>query len=430
MKTWLVTIAVLLCSMGMSAATYSDWTSTNKGQSNTTSSNSYTITANAGDLLTFDWLVSSESQYDKLIITIGGTEILNKSGELSGTYQHTFTSSGSYTMEVKYTKDGSVDRGSDYAMIYNITFNRGNSGTCGTNLTWELTNEGELIIEGTGEMTSCPWDGNYESEIKTVIIGEGVTSIGNEAFYNCSNLTSITIPESVTSIGYSAFYDCSSLTAITLPEGVTNIGYHAFYGCGSLTAVHISDIAAWCNIKFFDYYSNPLYYAHSLYLNGELVTQLTLPEGVTSIGELAFRGCSSLTSITLPEGVTSIGNTAFSGCSSLTAITLPEGVTSIESGAFYCCTSLTSITLPESVASIGGTAFAYCRSLTAITLPEGVMSIGWYAFDGCRSLTAITFPEDVTSIGDGAFNCCSSLTSINIPESVTSIGESVFCDCI
>ena len=104
-KHWLMTIAALLCSAVMNAAAYSDWTSTNKGQSSTTSSNSYTITANAGDVLTFDWLVSSESGWDKLIVTIGDSEILNKSGELSGTYQHTFTSSGTYTMVVKYTKD-------------------------------------------------------------------------------------------------------------------------------------------------------------------------------------------------------------------------------------------------------------------------------------------------------------------------------------
>ena len=119
-KHWLMTIATLLCSVMVDAATYSDWTSTNKGQSSTTSSNTYTISANAGEVLTFDWLVSSESNYDKLIITIGGTEILNKSGEQSGTYQHTFTSSGSYTMVVKYTKDGSVNNGSDYAKVYNI----------------------------------------------------------------------------------------------------------------------------------------------------------------------------------------------------------------------------------------------------------------------------------------------------------------------
>ena len=132
---------------------------------------------------------------------------------------------------------------------------------------------------------------------------------------------SITIPEGVTSIGTYAFEDCSRLTSITIPEDVTSIGDYAFYGCSSLTAVHISDIAAWCNIEFFDDYSNPLCYAHNLYLNGELVTQLTLPEGVTSIGNYAFDGCYSLTTITIPEGVTSIESGAFSNCSSLTTIT-------------------------------------------------------------------------------------------------------------
>ena len=118
--------------MGVSAATYSDWTSTNKGQSSSTSLNTYTITANAGDVLTFDWLVSSESGYDYLIVTLDGTQILKKSGELSSTYQYTFTSSGTYSMVVKYTKDESENKGSDYAKVYNATL-------------------------GTGEMTVSPW---------------------------------------------------------------------------------------------------------------------------------------------------------------------------------------------------------------------------------------------------------------------------------
>ena len=247
-------MAVLLCSIVASAATYSDWTSTNQGQSSSTSSNTYNITASAGDVLTFDWLVSSESNYDKLIITIGGTEILNKSGELSGTYQHTFTSSGSYTMVVKYTKDGNVNNGSDYAKVYNIVLSTENSGdsgseniiasgTCGDNLTWELTNEGELIIEGIGDMsnydynTRSPWY-SYRSSIGTVILGEGLTSIGTSAFSDCSSLTTINIPEGVTSIGAGAFYDCSSLTSITIPESATSIGEWAFSKCSSLVDVY------------------------------------------------------------------------------------------------------------------------------------------------------------------------------------------------
>ena len=258
-----------------------------------------------------------------------------------------------------------------------------------------------------------------------------VTSIGSSAFDGCSSLTAITIPESVTSIGTYAFGDCSSLTSITIPEGVTSIGKYAFYGCKSLTAVHISSIEAWCKISFEDSYSNPLYYVHNLYLNGELVTELVIPEGVTSIGSSAFYNCSSLTAITIPEGVTSIGDWAFSGCSSLTTITIPESVTSIGGHAFGDCSSLTAITIPEGVTSIGWRAFYYCSSLTALNIPESVTSIGDEAFYKCSSLTAITIPEDskLTSIGKRAFDGCSSLTAINIPESVTSIGEGAFYNC-
>ena len=230
-KHWLTTMAVLLCSITTSAVTYSDWTSTNQGQSSSTSSNTYNITASAGDVLTFDWLVSSESGYDKLIVTLSGSEILNKSGEQSGTYQHTFTSSGSYTMVVKYTKDGSVNNGSDYAKVYNIVKKSASiaSGTCGSNLTWNLTNDGELTIEGTGEMTSTPWRDSYSSKIKSVTIGEGVTNIYNSAFYYCSNLTSVILPESMTLIGDYAFYFCQNLTSINIPRDVSSIGRNAFF---------------------------------------------------------------------------------------------------------------------------------------------------------------------------------------------------------
>ena len=150
---------------------------------------------------------------------------------------------------------------------------------------------------------------------------------------------------------------------------------------------------------------------------------------VTSIGDFAFSGCSSLTQITIPEGVTSIGNVAFSGCSSLTEVAIPESVTSIGGGAFYDCSSLTQITIPEGVTSIGDYAFSGCSSLTQIAIPEGVTSIGDFAFNGCSSLTQIAIPEGVTSIGERAFNNCSSLTQITIPEGVTSIGDYAFAYC-
>ena len=271
------------------------------------------------------------------------------------------------------------------------------NGKCGDNVTWSLTTDGVLTISGSGNMADygssdgTPWS-NVRNSIKSVVVAEGVTSIGQNAFSGCTILTSITIPESVTSIEYGAFYSCPILTSIIIPDGVTSIGDEAFYGCHSLASI-------------------------------------TIPESVTSIGSQAFCGCSSLASITIPESVTSIGTQAFYGCSSLASINILNGVTSIGRGAFWYCSSLASITIPESVTSIEEYAFYGCSSLANITIPESVTSIGGYAFSDCRSLTSITIPESVTSIGESAFRYCSSLTSITIPESVISIGVTAFAEC-
>ena len=196
---------------------------------------------------------------------------------------------------------------------------------------------------------------------------------------------------------------------------VTSIGEWAFSGCSSLTSVTIGNsVTSIGNSAFADCSS---------------LTSVTIPDSVTSIGEWAFSGCSSLTSITIPDSVTSIGGWTFFGCSSLTSVTIPNSVTSIGEGAFCECTSLTSITIPDSVTSIGSFAFSDCRALTSVTIPDSVTSIGDSAFHNCRSLTSITIPDSVTSIGEGAFCECTSLTSITIPDSVTSIGEGAFCDC-
>ena len=159
------------------------------------------------------------------------------------------------------------------------------------------------------------------------------------------------------------------------------------------------------------------------------IKYVTLPDGLTSIGNSAFRYCSSLTSITIPNSVTSIGNYAFYQCSSLTSVTIPNGVTSIGYYAFWYCSALTSITIPNSVISIGEDAFCKCSRLTSVTLGNSVKSIGNWAFAECSVLTSITIPNSVTSIGDDAFWYCSRLTSVTLGNSVTSIGEYAFVGC-
>ncbi len=264
--------------------------------------------------------------------------------------------------------------------------------------------------------------------LKTVVITGG-TKIAGYAFYDCSNITSIVIPSSVTSIGDYAFYNCTSLESIEIPSGVTSIGDNAFYNCRYLTYVYITDLAAWFNVRFSNYYANPMYYATNLYLNGELVTDFVIPDGVTSINSYAFYNWTSLKSIEIPSTVTSIGNSAFRGCSSLTSIEIPSGVTSIGDSAFTYCSALTSIEIPSSVTSIGAYAFSYCSALTSIEIPSSVTSIGDYAFYYCTGLTSIEIPSGVTSIGLSAFADCTSLASIEIPSGVTSIGAYAFYNC-
>ena len=159
------------------------------------------------------------------------------------------------------------------------------------------------------------------------------------------------------------------------------------------------------------------------------MASITIPDGVTSIGEYAFWGCSALTSVTIPDTVTIIGDSAFEDCGALTSITIPDGVISIGNSAFAYCRALTDITIPDSVTSIGYSAFWGCSALTSITIPDSVTSIGNSAFEDCGALTSITIPDSVTSIGDAAFSGCSALTSITIPDSVTSIGYSTFWGC-
>ena len=291
-----------------------------------------------------------------------------------------------------------------------------------------VTSIGEWAFYGCSSLTRVTisnsvtsigeWAFHGCSRLTSVTIPESVTTIGNSAFSYCSSLkefkgkfaadggrclimdntiiayanasgTTYVIPDSVTSIGEDAFYDCSSLTRVTIPDSVTSIGDGAFYSCESLTSV-------------------------------------TIPDSVTTIGIGAFNACSSLTSVTIPDGVTSIGDSAFHGCTRLTSVTIPDSVTTIGIGAFNDCDRLAEFK-GKFAADSGrclikdNTIIAYANaSGTTYVIPDSVKKIGEWAFYGCSSLTSITIPDGVTSIGDSAFHGCSSLTSVTIPISITS----------
>lgn len=349
------------------------------------------------------------------------------------------------------------------------------------------------------------YKGNMPSKT-SIVLDEGTKAIAEEAFYNCSNLVDLTVPDSVVSIGKHAFTSTAwnntyyksqpdgvvyvgkvayrykgSLPSdktiiikdgtlgiaggafnssdfygmnISMPSSIMNIGGTPFYPqIGAVKRIDIVDISNWCEISFYDSNSNPLSHPTAdLYLNGELVTDLEIPYGVSNISSYAFYQCSSLTSVNIPDSVTSIGECAFQSCGSLTSVSIPNSVKSIGNSAFSYCSSLASVTIPDSVTYLGLMAFDDCYNLTNATIGKGVTSIGRWtfygcysleeielsnglreigedAFDGCSGLTSISIPNSVVSIEGGAFDRCKSLTSINIPSSVTSITGSAFSNC-
>ena len=364
------------------------------------------------------------------------------------------------------------------------------SGKCGENLTWSVDAEGTLTISGTGAMwdyTSVSEDGNWRttapwyalSPVK-LVLNEGISYIGCEAFRGCGFAGSLTIPKSVTRLGREAFRDCQNLTNVVIPASLTSIKYGAFAGCTGLTSV-------------------------------------TIPEGVTAIEPFAFRNCSSLTGVVIPEGVTCIPDFTFDGCASLTSITIPESVTSVSYGAFNGCSSLKDVyylgtqaqwekmavyssnepllnaelhvnsagyvvfgscgenltwgidtdgtltisgtgdmqdydvvsendawhttapwyayspkklVLEEGITHVGKSAFVGCGFTGELTIPKGVTDIGYRAFGYCSGFTgSVTLPEGLTKIGSSAFASCSGLTGVTLPQSMTEIGWSAFDDC-
>ena len=443
------------------------------------------FTVEADGLLSFDWSVSSESNYDWLTITLDGEQIVRSSGSNSGTFSRTFEISGEHQLTFSYSKDNSQSNGDDAAKVLNLTLS---NGSLGEEVEAEFFSVTGIAVDA---FSGC-------SGLTSVEIPNSVTSIGSSAFYNCSSLASVEIGNSVTSIGEYAFSGCSGLVSIEIPNSVTDIKVYAFVGCTLLKELRIEDGDATLSMgRAQQSYGNrsnlfndsPL---ESVYLGRNLsydvsssafrspfndkstLTTVIIGNNVTNIGEFAFSGCSGLTSIVIPNSVTSIGNYAFNGCTSLKELRIEDGEGTLSLGynssngssskglfrdcpletlylgrnlsystnnssmaPFYGIETLTSVTIGDSVTSIGDYAFYNCTGLTSIEIPNSVTSIGSYAFYGCTGLASIEIPNSVTSIGDYAFNGCISLKELRIEdgEGTLSLGynsynsKGLFRDC-
>lgn len=309
-------------------------------------------------------------------------------------------------------------------------------------------------MDNTYKVTSIGFGAFFKcAGLTSIVIPRSVTKIGTYAFMDCTGLQKVivpdiaawcniiipaidgnplylahhlysdenteikdlVIPDGVTSVHSYAFSGCSALTSVTIPSSVGGISRDAFQDCSGLQKVIISDIAAWCGVVFGGETSNPLFYAHHLYSNENTeIKDLVIPDGVTSIGYYAFTGCSGLTSLTIPNGITVIGNYVFDGCSGLTSLTIPDGVLDLGSSTFRGCSGLTSLTLGNSVRNIGSSAFRNCSGLSSVTLPNSVQAISSWAFDGCTGLTSITIPPNVTRIGNDAFGGVDFITVVSL----------------
>lgn len=349
----------------------------------------------------------------------------------------------------------------------------------GNNLTWKLDSTGTLTISGEGEMPnlnagSYPWNKNFSVNIRSVVIEDGVTTIGGDAFSYQEHLSEVTTPDSVITIKYSAFYYCTSLTKVNIGRGIETIEWWAFYGCDNLKDVYYSaGRIDWAKINI-DSNNGPLTNADihfsssatevidsgscgpdliwtldsdcTLTISGtgpmddmsdgspwadesEIIFNVIVEDGAETIGESAFLALHRVTDVSLPDSVTAIGGNAFGGCSNLKSIDIPDSVTIIGEKAFSGCDSLTAVTIPDSVTELGDGVLSYCHYLTDVKLGSGITYISREAFSNCNRLKNVSIPYGVTIIGQYAFLNCRSLSDLNLPDSITYIEEGAYSAC-
>lgn len=353
------------------------------------------------------------------------------------------------------------------------------SGECGENLTWTEYSDGTLVIEGSGEMADYTWaDGApWSSDITKAFISEGISRIGDHAFYYARKLTKIALPEGITSIGGNAFNGCGNLVRVALPSSLTTIEYYAFHDCENLEYINLPESLTQIGATVFQGcdklisagpiggdYNIEFEWKEKIPANAfegaNALASVVIPSGITSIAMDAFHGCQNLLEICIPESVISIGKNAFTNCSSLQHVRIPKETISIAESAFEGCNQLVSagplgsgssyefgwkdsipanamagceglvsVEFPDSIVAIGDAAFSGCEKLLTIALPGEVTSIGASAFSGCDALTNVTIPGSGTTIGDFAFSGCANLENVTILEGVKTIGRSSFSRC-
>ena len=358
--------------------TFADWVSTNKSH-NSSSSETYTFTISKNAVLSFYWNVSSESNCDKLIVTLDGTTILQKSGSYSGTYSGK-VGQGSHTLVVKYTKDGSQSSGADKAEVYGI-----------------------MVGNGTmyGVISSQAFRGC--TALETLTLGENVTSIGGSAFRDCSKLLAVTIPNKTNSLGSYSFAGCSSMKTLKIGDGIVTIPEYAFSGCSSLSSVEWG-------------------------------------ESVKKIERYSFNGCSALPSIDIPASVTSVGDYTFKGCTSLADVVIKDRTTDLSLGSngsspLFADCPLDSVYIGGNISyrtssSYGYSPFYRNTSLRSVVITDKEEEISDNEFYGCTNLKNVSIGSNVKKIGNWAFSGCSNLDYFSFGKSVESIGEEAFSDCV